>query len=39
MIDAAQNASDSYLDLADSIWEAVRALQDLAAAQASFAAS
>lgn len=39
MIDAAQSASDSYLNLADSIWEAVQALRDLAAAQASFAAS
>lgn len=38
-IDAVQNASDEYLDLADSIWEAVYALQALAAEQASYAAS
>lgn len=38
-IDAAQNASDSYLDLSSSIWEAVYAMQALAAEQASYAAS
>lgn len=38
-VDAAQNASDEYLDLADSIWEAVYAMQALAAEQANYAAS
>lgn len=39
MIDAAQNASDGYLELAQSIWDTVEALQALASAQASYAGS
>lgn len=39
MIDAAQNASDSYLELAQSIWDTVEALRALASQQAQFAAS
>lgn len=39
MIDAAQNASDSYLELAQSVWDTVEALQALASAQASYAGS
>ena len=39
MIDAAQNASDGYLELAQSIWGTVEALQALASAQASYAGS
>lgn len=39
MIDAAQNASDGYLELAQSIWDTVEALQTLASAQASYAGS
>ena len=39
MIDAAQNASDGYLELAQSVWSAVEALQALASAQASYASS
>lgn len=38
-IDAAQSASDSYLDLSYSIWEAVYAMQALAAEQANYTAS
>lgn len=38
-IDAAQNASDEYLDLADSIWKAVYAMQALAREQANYAMS
>lgn len=38
-IDAAQNASDEYLDLADSIWKAVDAMQALARQQANYAMS
>ncbi len=39
MIDAAQNASDGYLELAQSIWDTVEALRALASQQAQFAAS
>lgn len=39
MIDAAQNASDGYLTLAQSIWDTVEALRALASQQAQFAAS
>lgn len=39
MIDAAQNASDGYLELAQSIWDTVEALRALASHQAQFAAS
>ena len=39
MIDAAQNASDGYLALAQSIWDTVEALRALASQQAQFAAS
>lgn len=39
MIDAAQNASDGYLELARSIWDTVEALQALASAQANYASS
>lgn len=39
MIDAAQNASDGYLELAQSIWDTVKALQALVSAQASYAGS
>lgn len=39
MIDAAQNASDGYLELAQSIWDTVEALQALASVQASYAGS
>lgn len=39
MIDAAQNASDGYLELVQSIWDTVEALQALASAQASSAGS
>lgn len=39
MIDAAQNASDGYLELVQSIWDTVEALQALASAQASYAGS
>lgn len=39
MIDAAQNASDDYLELAQSIWDTVEALRALASQQAQFAAS
>ena len=39
MIDAAQNASDDYLELAQSIWDTVKALQALASTQASYAGS
>lgn len=39
MIDAAQNASDGYLELAQSIWDTVEALRVLASQQAQFAAS
>lgn len=39
MIDAAQNASDGYLELAQSIWDTVEALQALASAQASYTGS
>lgn len=39
MIDAAQNASDGYLELAQSIWDTVEALQALASAQAGYAGS
>ena len=39
MIDAAQNASDGYLELAQSIWDTVEALQALASAQTSYAGS
>ena len=39
MIDAAQNASDGYLTLAQSIWDIVEALRALASQQAQFAAS
>lgn len=38
MIDAAQNASDGYLELAQSIWDTVEALRALASQQAQFAA-
>lgn len=39
MIDAAQNASDGYLELAQSIWDTVEALRALASQQAQFVAS
>ena len=39
MIDAAQNASEGYLELAQSIWDTVEALRALASQQAQFAAS
>ncbi len=39
MIDTAQNASDGYLTLAQSIWDTVEALRALASQQAQFAAS
>lgn len=39
MIDAAQNASDGYLELAQSIWDTIEALRALASQQAQFAAS
>ena len=39
MIDTAQNASDGYLELAQSIWDTVEALRALASQQAQFAAS
>lgn len=39
MIDAAQNAYDGYLELAQSIWDTVEALRALASQQAQFAAS
>ena len=39
MIDAAQNASDGYLELAQSIWDTVEALRALASQQTQFAAS
>lgn len=39
MIDAAQNASDGYLELTQSIWDTVEALRALASQQAQFAAS
>ena len=39
MIDAAQNASDGYLELAQSIWDTVEALRALTSQQAQFAAS
>lgn len=39
MIDAAQNASDGYLELAQSIWDTVEALRALASQQAQFAVS
>lgn len=39
MIEAAQNASDGYLELAQSIWDTVEALRALASQQAQFAAS
>lgn len=39
IIDAAQNASDGYLELAQSIWDTVEALRALASQQAQFAAS
>lgn len=39
MIDATQNASDGYLELAQSIWDTVEALRALASQQAQFAAS
>lgn len=39
MIDAAQNTSDGYLTLAQSIWDTVEALRALASQQAQFAAS
>lgn len=39
MVDAAQDAVNGYLDMADAIWEAVAALQALAAEQASYVES
>lgn len=39
MADAASGAAEKYLDLANSMWQAVRAMQTLTGAQANFATS
>ena len=39
MADAASDAAEKYLDMANSMWEAVRAMQTLTGAQANFATS
>lgn len=39
MADAAKGAAEKYLDLANSMWQAVRAMQTLTGAQANFATS
>lgn len=39
MADAASNAAEKYLDLANSMWATVRAMQTLTGAQANFATS